>query len=73
MNSTALSIFFSIVDDLIRREGLIGRVQDVVQVFAVDVVDGHVGGVVVLEHLMHADDVGMHQPRQAFRLVHEAV
>jgi hypothetical protein len=59
--------------DLIRREGLIGRVENIVQVAPVDVVDGHVGGVVVLKHLMHADDVGMHQPCQAFRLGQETV
>ena len=59
--------------DLRRGKGSVRRVQDVVQVFAVDEVDRHVGGVVVFEHLMHADDVRVNQFGQAPRLVDEVL
>ena len=46
-------------------------VQNRDQIYSVHIVEGHIGGVVLLENLMNGDDIGMFQRRHAARLAQE--
>ncbi len=58
--------------DLVGCQGALAFVDDLQQVVAPDMIHRHIGSIVVLEHLMHADDVRVRQQSQAPRLVQEA-
>ena len=71
MKPTADSIFSVIRTTASGESNVFLALDHLKQIKAVDIIDCHIGGAVILEHLMNGDDIGVHDLGKVVRFADE--